>query len=282
MRFSTLCGVALAATIWAPVLPAGSHHSQAHHGQTYGTGMGAWMHSPPYRLDTVTTVRGTVHRVNTEAGPARDRTEVIIRTPDDRRVTVWMAPTEYLAANRIFINRGDDIEVTGSLVTVNGRQELLARDVRSNQYTVALRTISGDPRWMPTTTDVMAREATITGTIRQISRTTPGAEWEGKQLLLQSDFDHRMVTIFMGAPDALRARGLQLNPGDRIQVTGSMVEYDRNPALLARQLQIGPNVIALTRPTPMPGQVAGIPPGTMQPGVNQPVMVQPGTAQPSR
>ncbi len=89
---------------------------------------------------------GTVEQVNRYTCGPFSSTYVTLNT-NQGRITVQLAPSQYLSQNQFRINRGDQIQVTGSRLNVNGNDVLLARLVSNGQRTVALRTPQGAPQW---------------------------------------------------------------------------------------------------------------------------------------
>ncbi len=99
-----------------------------------------------YNPFTETTLTGTVQEVNRCTCGPFSSTYVTLNT-NQGRTTVQLAPSQYLSQNQLQIKRGDQIQVIGSRLNVNGNDVLLARLVSNGQRTVALRTPQGTPQW---------------------------------------------------------------------------------------------------------------------------------------
>jgi hypothetical protein len=99
-----------------------------------------------YNQFTETTLTGTVEQVNRYSCGPFSSTYATLNT-NQGRVIVQLAPSQYLSQNQMQINRGDQIQVIGSRLNVNGNDVLLARLVSNRQRTVALRTPQGAPQW---------------------------------------------------------------------------------------------------------------------------------------
>ncbi len=104
-----------------------------------------------YNPFTETTLTGTVEQVNRCSCGPFSSTYATLNT-NQGRITVQLAPSQYLSQNQLQIKRGDQIQVIGSRLTVNGNDVLLARLVSNGQRTVALRTPQGTPQWTRTQT----------------------------------------------------------------------------------------------------------------------------------
>ena len=92
-----------------------------------------------------TSVEGTVEDVSVHDRPGS--THATIRTGDGRTVTVVMGPAGYLEQQGIELRQGDQVQVSGSRMSVEGQDAIVAREVRKGDRTVTLRDQSGQPRW---------------------------------------------------------------------------------------------------------------------------------------
>jgi hypothetical protein len=62
-------------------------------------------------------------------------------------VNVVVGPSSYLAKKNFSFAKGDQIQVTGSKVTYQGQEELIAREVKKGNKTLTLRNDQGIPMW---------------------------------------------------------------------------------------------------------------------------------------
>ncbi len=102
-----------------------------------------------YNPFTETTLTGTVQQVKQCSCGPFSSTYAMLST-NQGKVAVQLAPAQYLNQNQLQINRGDQIQVIGSRLNVNGNDVLLARLVSTGQRTVALRSPQGMPQWVQT------------------------------------------------------------------------------------------------------------------------------------
>jgi hypothetical protein len=97
-----------------------------------------------YNTATEASVSGTLAQP-----PERGRMGLYLSVQESggQMVDVRVAPRGYLAARGFSLAQGDELEVTGSRVTVRGAPVLIAREVTKQGKTVALRDREGHPLW---------------------------------------------------------------------------------------------------------------------------------------
>jgi hypothetical protein len=102
-----------------------------------------------YNPATETTVKGTVEEVKQiQGGPRSGQggTHLILKT-DKETLEVHLGPTTFLEKQKFTFAKGDQIEVIGSRVKINGADALLAREVKKGDKTLTLRNAQGVPAW---------------------------------------------------------------------------------------------------------------------------------------
>lgn len=103
---------------------------------------------PRYDPDTVTTLRGTVDA--TTVVPARGGRaggmHVALKA-DGQTMDVHLGPTWFLQREGIELTKGDAVEVTGSVVDLEGATFLIARELKKGQKVLKLRDEQGIPAW---------------------------------------------------------------------------------------------------------------------------------------
>lgn len=208
-----------------------------------------------------TTIRGTVEQTSTfsRAG-MQDYSYAVVRTDDGRRINVKLAPSSFLQQQQLSLNQGDQVTISGSLLGSGADQHMLAREVRAGNRVVALRSLQGVPSWPETAAvgqaaremtypqvedaDKAARmegavynrgtETTLDGTIEDIRvYSRPGAEATTHATLRTQD---GAMTVLLGPLQFINERGVALQDGDRVRVTGSRVEFEGQDTLIARQI----------------------------------------------
>lgn len=103
-----------------------------------------------YNPNTVTTVKGGVLSLGTVPPHSQDagtmRSAVLKTEPDD--ITVFLAPDWYLAEQKISLKAGDQLEVTGSKITLGGKLTILAGELKVGDKSAILRNNKGFPVWL--------------------------------------------------------------------------------------------------------------------------------------
>lgn len=107
-----------------------------------------------YDAENTQTISGTIETIGTfrptpDAAPGR---RYRVQTEDeDRVVTVYGGPQQFHQQQErrqgVELNRGDEIEVTGSEVEVGRRTVLLAQEITKDGETLTLRDEQGQPEW---------------------------------------------------------------------------------------------------------------------------------------
>lgn len=117
-----------------------------------GKGSGGWgMNSAYGRLynpSTVETVTGKVVAVS-KMTPMKGMGPGIHLDLQTQKETlsVHLGPAWYLERQDTRVEKGDQLEVTGSLVTVGGKAALIASEVKKNDQVLKLRDANGVPVW---------------------------------------------------------------------------------------------------------------------------------------
>jgi DNA helicase TIP49 (TBP-interacting protein) len=88
------------------------------------------MHTPPGR-GAMAEMGGTHLKLGTEKGT----------------MDVHLGPAAYLADKKFTVNKGDVVEIRGSLVKIGGNEALIAREVTKGSEKLVLRDANGIPLW---------------------------------------------------------------------------------------------------------------------------------------
>lgn len=101
--------------------------------------------SPKYDFATETTLKGTVEEVRLIPGP-NEGTHVMLKTASET-VLVHIAPPEFLKEFEFPVNKGDQLQVTGSKLMIDGQEEVLAKEITKENNSFTLRDKKGVPVW---------------------------------------------------------------------------------------------------------------------------------------
>lgn len=147
MKIRTFGTLILAAAF--VVAPGGALLAQSWKGWR---GSGGWGPGSPYQRiydpTTVQTVSGTVESVDM-AMPLHGMNpgiHLIVKT-DKGALRVDLGPEWYIQRLDTKIDKGDQVEVKGSMVKIDGREALIAAEVKKGGETLALRDAAGIPAW---------------------------------------------------------------------------------------------------------------------------------------
>ena len=103
-----------------------------------------------YNPQTVTTMKGGVESLSTlppksqAAGAIRS---AVLKT-EQGNITVYLAPLSFMEEQKISLKAGDELEVTGSKVTLGQQPALIVKDLRVGGKSINLRNDRGVPVWM--------------------------------------------------------------------------------------------------------------------------------------
>lgn len=111
------------------------------HAQGHGKSM------PVYDPSTVVTIQGSVEAVNQVMGHrGAAGTHLSLKTANET-VDVHVGPSWFLTQSNVAFAKGDQIEVTGSKVKIEGKDALIAREIKKGDKTITLRNAQGIPTW---------------------------------------------------------------------------------------------------------------------------------------
>ena len=100
-----------------------------------------------YNPATEVTVRGTVEDVSqVTRGRSWGGTHLTLKT-DQGTLDVHLGPTNFLEAKKFSVAKGDQVEVVGSKVQIQGTDALIAREITKGDQKLTLRDAQGIPVW---------------------------------------------------------------------------------------------------------------------------------------
>jgi hypothetical protein len=111
----------------------------------YGRAQGPGHH---YNPATEVTLSGTVDEVKTIPGPGRGPGGVHLMVRAEAGVTeVLLGPAWFVASQKMEFAKRDNVTVTGSKLTVNNQEVVVAREVKKADKVLTLRDAKGFPLW---------------------------------------------------------------------------------------------------------------------------------------
>jgi len=99
-----------------------------------------------YDPATETTVKGTVDHITQPSRGRMSGTHLFVKS-DAAIAEVAVGPTAFITGKGFSFAKGDSVEVTGSKVTLSGKEYLIAREVVKDGKTLTLRDKDGIPAW---------------------------------------------------------------------------------------------------------------------------------------
>jgi len=112
----------------------------------------------PERVQTRAGVVEGVEEVTPMGGMGRGLA-LTVRTRERERTRVHLAPSWFAEQSDLIVNPGESVAVTGSVVEMNGKQVLMAREMTQANRRVRLRERDGTPVWSGRGPDAEAQEA---------------------------------------------------------------------------------------------------------------------------
>ncbi|HSM87043.1 MAG TPA: hypothetical protein VLT16_12870, partial [Candidatus Limnocylindrales bacterium] len=100
-------------------------------------------------------MKGTVEEVQegmmqrgqkTQTGMGHMGTHLVLKT-EKETLSVFVGPSSFLQQKNFSLEKGDQIEVTGSKVKQGESDVIIAREIKKGDNTITLRDESGVPAW---------------------------------------------------------------------------------------------------------------------------------------
>lgn len=102
-----------------------------------------------YDPATETKVTGIVEEVTQQTHGGMMGTHLTLKTESAVKTAV-LGPSNFIASKGFSFAKGDSVAVTGSKVTMNGAEYIVAREVEKNGKVLVLRDKTGRPEWAGT------------------------------------------------------------------------------------------------------------------------------------
>jgi len=134
-------------TVWRVILFATLAISMAVSIGYAQRGKGQMQGMPRYDTATEVTLPGTITKVETHTGRMGWNGTHLVVNFDAETLTVHVGPTDYLEQQAFSFETGDQIEVTGSRIKLEGTEVLIAREIKKGEKVLRLRNSQGIPAW---------------------------------------------------------------------------------------------------------------------------------------
>lgn len=110
-------------------------------------GGGYQKHTHIYDPKTEVTVKGSVEEVMQYPGKGSSTGTHLMLKASEGALDVHVGPSWFLSQQKIEFAKGNEIEVTGSKVKVNGKDSVIAREIKKDEKVITLRNAQGVPEW---------------------------------------------------------------------------------------------------------------------------------------
>ena len=102
---------------------------------------------PKYDLQSETKIKGIIEELKfPEKGKEKESAHLILKN-SEKTIDVTLCPKSFLDDMGVSFAKGDEISLTGSKITEEGNEILLAREVSKGDDRLTLRDAKGDPVW---------------------------------------------------------------------------------------------------------------------------------------
>lgn len=104
---------------------------------------------PKYDPATEVTLKGAVQEVTDRQCPVSGAVgeHLLLKIAEDKTIEVHLAATKFVKTYELVFNKGDEIEVTGSKVKLDGVDTIYAREIKRGNDTFVFRDKNGAPVW---------------------------------------------------------------------------------------------------------------------------------------
>lgn len=228
--------------------------------------------SGTFDRSTVATVTGVVlGESRVDRGTGHPEVELLLRTTGgDMRVL--LGPDYWVDTQSLRIAKGDQVQVKGSVIALDGKPSIVAETVTWGSITLDLRNASGVPAWsgylarrIPPTWDDREEArlfdpttvVNVPGTVLGESRTARRSGHADVHVRLGTGMGE--LPVHLGPDFWVDAQALGIAKGDQVRVRGSMVSIDGKPAIIAEAVTWGTATLQLRSATGAPAWTAVAP-----------------------
>lgn len=104
---------------------------------------------PKYDPATEVTLKGTVQDVSDRQCPVSGTVgeHLQLKYAEDKTIEIHLAATKFVKTYELVFNKGDEVEVTGSKVKLDGVETIYAREIKRGNDTFVFRDKDGKPVW---------------------------------------------------------------------------------------------------------------------------------------
>ena len=227
-----------------------------------------------YKPDTTETISGEVVSVEKTAPKKRMFYGVHLKVKTgEKTVSVHLGPGWYIENQGIIIEPEDKVEITGSKVTFDGEQVIIASEVKKGDEVLKLRDGNGIPAWSGWRKGSNVRPfnqrglcwigtcgcgpctqycsiyspnmfETVYGDVVSVEKATPGRGMSyGIHLVVKSD--EETLSVRLGPEWYMKDQGFTISPDDKVEIKGHRISDRGEPAIIAAEVKKGDEILKL-------------------------------------
>jgi hypothetical protein len=227
-----------------------------------------------YKPDTTETISGEVISVE-KTVPRKGMfygVHLMVQTAE-KTVSVNLGPGWYIENQGIIIEPEDKLEITGSRVTFDGEEAIIASEVKKGDEVLKLRDENGIPAWSGWRKRSQIRPfnqrglcwigtcgcgpctqycsiyspnilETVYGDVVSVEKSIPGRGMSyGVHLVVKTD--EETLSIRLGPEWYMKDQGFTINPDDKLEIKGHRISDRGESAIIATEVKKGEEILKL-------------------------------------
>ncbi len=225
------------------------------YGRLYNPNTAETINGEVVSIDKITPMKGMSYGLH-----LRLKTEA-------EEISVHLGPTWYVENQEETIAAKDQIKVTGSRVTFEGKPAIIAAQIQKGDALLVLRDETGFPSWAGWRKghrDKMMGKGirgqspcggsfgiadwssveTVEGKILKVEKVdTKMGNWKGIHLMVKAGDEE--IPVHLGPEWYIGKENFLFKEGDQIEVSGLRITYEEKPAIVAGEVKKGDKVLTL-------------------------------------
>ncbi len=234
-----------------------------------------------YKPDTIVTISGEVVSVE-KTVPRKGMSygvHLMVKT-DEKTVSVHLGPGWYIEEQGITIEPEDKVEISGSKVTFDGEEAVIAAEVKKGDETLKLRNENGISLWSGWRRSPEIRPfnqrgmcwiaacgcgpciqycsvyspnkmETVYGDVVSVEKATPGRGMSfGVHLIVKSE--EETLSVRLGPIWYMENQGFTIKPDEKVEIKGHRISDRGESAIIAAEVTKGDETLKLRDESGLP------------------------------
>ncbi|MCI0532511.1 MAG: hypothetical protein L0Y74_11305 [candidate division Zixibacteria bacterium] len=229
-----------------------------------------------YDPNTVTTISGEVIIVE-RITPLKGMSfgiYLMVKT-DTEEISVHLGPAWYVANQDEKIYPNDQVEITGSRITYEGKPAIIAAEIKKGDAVLVLRDENGYPLWAGWRSgwkwgkfsrgmqgkgmmmgggqgqgsrgammyNVNTVESLSGAILEVMKKDSKMGSWKGIHLMVKTGEEE--IEVCLGPEWYIQQQDIELQTNDAIKISGSRITLDEKPTIIAAEVKKGAEVLTL-------------------------------------